>query len=253
MKPASPDSSARPAQWRHEVWADLQEVALPDSRFHLQFSDFIPDFRGSSEAIAQLLSVPDMATPRHVFVTPDNSLTGLRERLLAAGVGLVVSSYNMSRGFWHFAPGSVPPGQERFAAWLDGLEHFAQPLDIAGLAALGRFDWVATGSSAVARSGVRFGRGHGFFDLEWRIFAQLGLVDDTTPVCTAVHDVQVLEQALVASPDDVPVDWIFTPTRSLAVERSAPRPRRVDWSLIDERQLLHTPPLIQLHRALGLS
>jgi len=112
---------------------------------------------------------------------------------------------------------------------------------------------VATGSSAVATSGVRFGRGHGFFDLEWRIFGQLGLVDATTPIATAVHDVQVLEQALVASPDDVPVDWIFTPTRVLDVGRPAARPRRVDWSRIDEQHLQTTPPLAELHRAMGLS
>lgn len=253
MKPSAPVPGSRPAQWRHEVWADLQEVALPDSRFHLQFSDFIPDFRGSSDAIAQLLALPAATPPRHVFVTPDNSLTTLRQRLLAAGVGLVVSSYNMARGFWYLAPGAVPPGQERFAAWLDGLEHFAQPVDLAALCDLGRFDWVATGSSAVARSGVRFGRGHGFFDLEWRVFAQLGLVDDSTPIHTVVHDVQVLEKALLASPDDIPVDWILTPTRALAVERATPRPRRVDWSRIDDTQLHAMPPLAELHRAMGLS
>lgn len=255
MHPPEHDRAAHPAHWRREVWADLREVAVPDSRFHLQFSDFIPDFAGSADAIGQLLVTPVLAlpTPRHVFVTPDNSLKGLRERLLAAGVGLVVPSYNMSRGFWYLAPGAVPPRQAVFASWLDGLEHFAQPLDLAGLAALGRFDWVATGSSAVARSGVRFGRGHGYFDLEWRIFAQLGLVDNRTPIATVVHDVQVLDQALAASPEDVLVDWIFTPTRSMAVERAAPRPRRVDWAHVDEAQLLNTPPLADLHRALGLS
>lgn len=255
MKAPAPDRAAHPARWRHEVWADLRAVAVPDARFHLQFSDFIPDFVGSAEATRQLLATPVLAlpSPRHVFVTPDNSLLPLRERLLASGVGMVVPSYNMSRGFWYFAPGAVPPRQERFAAWIDGLEHFAQPLDLAGLAALGRFDWVATGSSAVARSGVRFGRGHGYFDLEWRIFAQLGLVDNHTPIATVVHDVQVLDQALVASPEDVLVDWIFTPTRSLAVERATLRPRRVDWSRVNDEQLLKTPPLADLHRALGLS
>ncbi|MDZ4295496.1 MAG: 5-formyltetrahydrofolate cyclo-ligase [Hydrogenophaga sp.] len=251
MTSSSP--TPRPAHWRHEVWADLQEVALPDSRFHLRFSDFIPDFQGSSEAMDRLFAVPALAGAGHVFVTPDNSMTGLRQRLLEAGVGLVVSSYNMARGFWYLAPGSVAPGQERFAAWLDGLEHFGQPVDLAALSRLGRFDWVATGSSAVATSGVRFGRGHGFFDLEWRIFGQLGLVDDTTPIATAVHDVQVLEQALVASPDDVPVDWIFTPTRVLDVGRPAARPRRVDWARIDEQHLQSTPPLAELHRSMGLS
>jgi len=253
MKPSATDSPAPARHWRHEVWADLQAVALPDSRFHLRFADFIADFAGSAEATGRLLAAPPLAAPRHVFVTPDNSLTGLRQRLLEAGVGLVVSSYNMLRGFWYLAPGSVPPGQERFAAWLDGLEHFGRPVNLKTLAELGRFDWVATGSSAVATSGVRFGRGHGFFDLEWRIFGQLGLVRETTPICTLVHEVQILEQALVASADDVPVDLIFTPGRSIAVGRSGARPRRVDWSRIEDAQLQSIPPLAELHRAMGLS
>lgn len=169
--PPSRPRSATPAPHgpalRREVWEELRAVARPDARFHLDFSDFIPDFDGSEDANARLWRHPASSAARHVFATPDNSLIGLRRHVLAAGLGLVVSSFNMARGFWYFAPGSVPQGQELFAAWPDGLEHFACPLDLPALAGLGRFDLVVTGASAVAASGVRFGRGHGWFDLEW--------------------------------------------------------------------------------------
>jgi 5-formyltetrahydrofolate cyclo-ligase len=133
------------------------------------------------------------------------------------------------------------------------VEHFGAPVSLSGLAALGRFDAVVTGSSAVALSGVRFGRGHGYFDLEWRLFAELGLVDERTPVATLVHDLQVLERPLMASPDDVPVDLIATPTRMLSVSRPHARPRRVDWALVDEDMVAAIPSLAELQRSLGLA
>ena len=242
----------RPAL-RREVWEDLKVVARPDSRFHLRFAEFIPDFEGSEAATDRLWArVAQPSPPRHAFVTPDNSLAGLRQRLLAA-TSLVVSSYNMARGFRLLAPGSVPPGHERYAAWLDGLEHFGRAIDLAQLAALGRFDLVATGASAVATSGVRFGRGHGWFDLEWRLFGELGLVDEATPIAAVVHDVQVLDQPLYAGPDDVLVDLVCTPTRTLEVLRAQQRPRRIDWSTVDDAQIAATPAVAELRRLHGLA
>ena len=46
----------------------------------------------------------------------------------------------------------------------------------------GRFDLLVTGASAVSMEGVRFGKGHGFFDLEWGMFTDVGIVDEATPV-----------------------------------------------------------------------
>lgn len=238
---------------RRSVWDDLVAVARPDSRFHLQFSDFIPDFEGSDTAVQRLCDRPGLARPGHVFVTPDNSLSGLRQQWLAAGSGLVVSSYNMARGFLYLAPGSVAAGLERFAAWLDGLEHFGVPITLAELSRLGRFDCVVTGAAAVATSGVRYGRGHGWFDLEWRLFAELGLVDESTTIATLVHDVQVLEQPLYPSAEDVLVDLICTPTRSLSVTRTERRPRRVDWERLDDEVIRSAPALVEFRRSQGLA
>ena len=237
---------------REQVWNGLRRVARPDSRFHLRFSEFIPDFDGSAEATARLLALPPFAAARHVFVAPDNSLTELRRRLLAAGVTVVVSSYNMARGFYLLDPATVPRGHELYAAWLDGIEHFGLPQTLAQLAERGPFDAVVTGASAVAASGVRFGRGHAYFDIEWRIFAAMGLAAERTPVATLVHDVQVLDKRLFPSPDDVLVDWICTPTRTLPVARDAPRPRGVPWADIPPEQIAANPALQELHRAAGL-
>jgi len=237
---------------REQLWTGLRSVAIPDSRFHYRFSEFIPDFAGSAQAMDALCALPAYQNAKHVFVTPDNSLIELRRRLLQAGVSLVVSSYNMADGFYLLPPGAVPSGHELYGAWPDGLAHFGQPLDLQALSKLGRFDFVVTGASAVATSGVRFGRGHGFFDLEWRIFSDMGLVDNRTPLATVVHDLQVLDKKLYPSPDDVLVDWICTPTRTLTVQRDTPRPRGVQWKDISPEQIQANPALSELHRTVGL-
>ena len=204
---------------REQLWDGLRAVALPDSRFHLRFSEFIPDFSGSDAAIDRLWALPGFDAARHVFVRP----------------------------------GAVPKGHELYGAWPDGLAHFGEPLTLNALADLGAFDFVATGASAVATSGVRFGRGHGFFDLEWRIFSDMGLVGNLTPLVTVVHDVQLLDKKLYPSPDDVLVDWICTPTRSLQVARETQRPRGLNWKDITPEQVHAIPALAELRRIIGLA
>lgn len=238
---------------REQFWSGLRAVAVPDSRFHYRFSEFIPDFEGSALATNSVCGLDAFQSAKHVFVTPDNSLIELRRRLILSNVSMVVSSYNMASGFYLLRPGSVPSEQALFAAWADGLAHFAEPLDLRSLCALGPFDFVVTGASAVANSGVRFGRGHGFFDLEWRIFSDLGLVNNLTPLATVVHDVQVLEKKLFPSPDDVLVDWICTPTRVLRVTRDNPRPRGVQWKDILPEHIQTNPALAELQRTVGLA
>ena len=238
---------------RQKIWARLKDVAVPDSRFHLSFAEVIPDFDGSLAATDQACAVPAVRDCGFAFVTPDNSLVEFRRRLIAAGVPMVVSTYGIYRGFRIIEPGMVPAGHELYAAWLDGLEHFGRPIGLAEIAARGRFDVMVTGASAVSLEGVRFGKGHGFFDLEWGMFTEIGIMDERTPIIAVVHDLQVVEDRLFPSPADILVDWIATPTRLVAVARASARPRGVPWDLIEPQQLALTPPLQELRRLRGLA
>jgi 5-formyltetrahydrofolate cyclo-ligase len=237
---------------REKIWTRLKDVALPDSRFHLNFAEVIPDFQGSSAATDRITGLPFYENGSYAFITPDNCLTELRRRMLLAGKSMVVSTYGIYRGFFLLEPAMVPKGQELFAAWLDGLEHFGRPIGLAEIAERGRFDFMVTGASAVSLDGVRFGKGHGFFDLEWGMFTDLGIVDEITPVAAVVHDVQVVEDRLYPSPTDILVDWIATPERLHRVERRQPRPRGVKWELLEPAQIAATPPLQELQRMRGL-
>jgi 5-formyltetrahydrofolate cyclo-ligase len=235
---------------RQRVWDKLKAVAKPDSRFHLNFAEVIPDFRGSERAIDHVVAQPAYREGRYGFVTPDNGLADLRRRMLDDGKTLVVSTYGIYRGFVLLDPAGIEPGHRVFASWLDGLEHFGRPISLGEIAARGRFDFMVTGASAVSLNGVRFGKGHGFFDLEWGMFTDIGVADERTPVTAVVHDVQVVDELLEPSETDILIDAIATPTRHITITRGK-RPRGVRWDLVEPAQLAATPPLQELQLMLG--
>ena len=238
---------------RQRIWSKLENIAKPDSRFHLFFSEVIPDFQGSEAATDRVVALPAFKAPKFLFITPDNCLVDLRRRMIEAQIPFVMSTYGIYRGFLYMAPGMVPKGAELYAAWLDGMEHFAKPISLEEICRLGQFDAMVTGASAVSREGVRFGKGHGFFDLEWGMFTDLGLVNEDTPVTAIVHDIQVVDDKLHPSETDILVDYIATPTRMIEVGRRAKRPRGVKWELLDPEQVALTPPIQELQRMRGLA
>ena len=172
--------------------------------------------------------------------------------MLRDGKSMVVSTYGIYRGFVLLEPSMVPEGQETFAGWLDGLEHFGRPVTLAEIAARGAFDFMVTGASAVSLNGVRFGKGHGFFDLEWGMFTDIGIAGERTPVVAVVHDVQVVEDDLSPSPTDIIVDYIATPDTLHEATRQVPRPHGVKWELLTPDTIEATPPLKELQALRGV-
>ncbi|OKH87076.1 5-formyltetrahydrofolate cyclo-ligase [Thalassospira sp. TSL5-1] len=238
---------------RERIWTKLHDVARPDTRFHLNFAEVIPDFEGSEAAVARVVAQEAYQKSEFAFITPDNCLADLRRRMIEDGKPFVMSTYGIYRGFLLMEPGMVPKGAALYASWLDGMEHFGRPITLEEIARRSRFDFMVTGASAVSVNGVRFGKGHGFFDLEWGMFTDLGLVDEETPVMAVVHDVQVVEDQLQPSETDILVDQIATPTCLHEIGRRAKRPSGVKWPLLDPKQIEQTPPLQELLRIQGLA
>lgn len=231
---------------RQQIWSQLRAVAKPDSRFDLNFAEYIPDFAGSENATGHITELDAYNRSKLAFITPDNCLVDLRRAMIAADMPFVMSTYGIYRGFVLMEPGRVPEGQELFAAWLDGMEHYTRPVSLRDIMALGPFDLMVTGASAVSVDGVRFGKGHGFFDMEWGMFTDIGAVDADVPIVALVHDVQVVEDKLEPSETDILVDYIATPTRMIAVCGRGKRPHGIKWRLVDEATLHCTPPLREL-------
>lgn len=238
---------------RNKVWSELINVALPDSRFHLNFSEYIPDFKGSAVATDRLVELDAYKKSRFAFITPDNCLTDLRYRMICAGIPFVMSTYGIYRGFILMEPGMVPPGAELSASWLDGMEHYGAPISLEEIKRRDRFDFMVTGASAVSRQGVRFGKGHGFFDLEWGMFTDIGAADEHTPVAALVHDCQFVDDELQPTQTDILVDVVATPAHLHEIDARAERPSGVKWELLTDKQIESTPPLFELKTMLGVA
>ncbi|MFH7860006.1 MAG: hypothetical protein QXR03_03325, partial [Candidatus Aenigmatarchaeota archaeon] len=64
---------------REKVWKELLKVAKPDSRFHFDFSSYIPDFEGSEKCIEKIRKMNIYKNAKNIMITPDNNLIKLRE------------------------------------------------------------------------------------------------------------------------------------------------------------------------------
>ena len=89
---------------------------------------------------------------------------------------------------------------------------------------LEKVDMLVTGASAVTPSGVRFGKGHGYFDLEWAMLWEIQSVNPETPVIAVGHDCQVADIEIETTPYDTIVDYIVTPTKVIKIDFSRPKP-----------------------------
>ncbi len=227
--------------YRERIWQELRKVARPDSRFHWDFSSFITDFEGSDVCAERLFDLVAQfaGDGRRIFVTPDNCLEDFRARLIMESRPFVMTTYGIVRGFYELDPAKVPPGAARHAATLDGFDRYATPVTLRELQAGDPFGLLVTGGSAVSRNGVRFGKGHGYFDFEYAVLSELGLVDNATTIADVVHDCQYVDDHLDAEAHDVPVDWIVTPSSVRAVDGPPRTPGHVFWELVPGTEFEH--------------
>ncbi len=232
---------------RERVFADLRQVALPDSRFHYDFGEFITDFIGSDQATDRLMAHRFYRNARCIFITPDNCLEALRHRSLLDGKLILMTSYSIKRGFWLLDPARIPADRYLYAATLDGMERHATAMTLADIRSqLPSLDYMVTGTGAINEQGVRFGKGHGFFDAEWGMLYRIGKISTATPTAALVHDCQVLTETLYPEVFDTVADAIFTPTRTIEVEQPHKPTCGIVWDLLDPHMLATIPPLQEL-------
>lgn len=229
---------------RTNIWKKLQKVAKPDSRFHFNFEEYIPDFIESENAHKQIYEDQIYKDSKFIFITPDNCLEKIREQSLLDKKTIIVSTYGIYRGFIKLSSENVPLGSEKFASTLDGMEYFGDNISLKSIN--NKFDLLITGASAVSNNGVRFGKGHGFFDLEWGMFFDMNYVDEKTQIFAVIHEVQKVDFDLEPSTTDILVDKIFTNKKSYISDRKLKRPKGIFWNKLEKGMLENTPPLQEL-------
>lgn len=237
------------ASVRERVWNDLRKVAVPDSRFHYDFGEFIADFEGSADAVARLTSHRYYRDAKIIFIAPDNCIEQLRLQALRDGKTVLMTTYSIKRGFWLLDPTRIAPADFEKAAMLDGMERLATPVSLDEIAALPSVDYLVTGTGAINHEGVRFGKGHGFFDAEWGMLYTLGRITKDTPAAAVVHDCQLLDEKLYPDVFDTVVDAVFTPTRTIEVIDPQKPTCGILWDRLDPHMLATIPPLQDLKQS----
>lgn len=233
---------------RRSVWKKLRSVARPNAFFHFNFAEYIADFEGSEKALRLLRKTALYRRARLIFITPDDCLEWLRDQALKDGKKVLVTSYGIRRGFFLLDPARIPADKFLYAGTLEGMERVASPIFLREMVALGSVDLLVTGAGAINYQGIRVGKGHGYFDLEWAIFYSLGMVTDETPVFSVIHDCQVVRNRFDAERFDTACDQIFTPTRSIRVRNPRKPTVGVIWSKLKGEMLRSIPPLRELRR-----
>ncbi|MCJ1391571.1 hypothetical protein MMC18_004435 [Xylographa bjoerkii] len=232
---------------RQQVWSELRKVAYADSRFDFDFNEFIPNFQGSFEAAKRLTLMPIYQSAILVFITPDNCLEALRHRALSDGKVVLITTYAIRRGFWLLDPSQIDPSSYQYASTLDGMEQMARPISLHEMMDLGLgIDLMVTGTGAINSEGVRFGKGHGFFDLEWAMLYSIGVISSTTPTAALVHDCQVLAEPLIPESFDTVCDFVITPTKLIKVSNARKPICGILWEKLASGMLESIPPLQEL-------
>lgn len=237
------------ASVRERVWADLLKVAVPDSRFHFDFGEFIADFEGGDAAVARLTSHCYYRDAKTIFIAPDNCIERLRMQALRDGKKVLMTTYSIKRGFWLLDPTVIDPSQYEYASMLDGMERIGRPVSLDEIEAGPTVDYLVTGTGAINHEGVRFGKGHGFFDAEWGMLYTLGRITKKTPAAAVVHDCQLLDEKLYPDVFDTVVDVVFTPTRTIEVTDPQKPTCGILWDRLDSHMFETIPPLRDLKRS----
>ena len=234
---------------RKRVWEPLLRVARPDSRHHFDFSSFIADFEGSDRAISRLVHLPSYTESKIIFITPDNCLEALRLQALKDGKIVLVTTYAIRRGFWILDPLHIATVNYGYAAMLDGMERLGQFTTLENIQSKGwQISLMVTGTGAINYRGVRFGKGHGFFDLEWAMLYTLGAINHHTVAVSVVHDCQVLEEELYPEEFDTVCDIVVTPTKVINITGAAKPKCGILWPLLRPGMLDSIPPLQELKK-----
>jgi len=223
------DVKALKARIRAEVWRRMEEAGVAAPPFPIEGR--IPNFKGAPLAARRLCSTDDYGDADVVKVNPDSPQRHVRERVLRDGKTLIMPTPRLRKGFLVVKN----PRNPRKASTIRGAFREGKPVMPEDLPPI---DLVVTGCVAVAPDGARLGKGGGYFDIEWGVLSQVGLVSSDTPVHTTVHDVQVLGRGEIPMEEhDVPVDVIHTPSWSEECEVEYEKPEGLLESALDVEKL----------------
>lgn len=231
------------AQIRHRVWDLLTRTGIvrqPGAYGHT------PVFRGVSEALVRLESLPGWREARRVLVLREEVLTAVRQAALEAGKTLLIPDLSRPEG-WVLEVDVAKLGREMALEIARTCSDPDWDPPTAAAFRMGRdvdpADLMIVGAVGVDSRGGRIGKGVGEADLIYSLGRSRGFVTERTPVVVFVHDLQVIEEPGTSEPFDLPVDVVVTPRRVHAVQTLRIRPKGVHPAMITPERLIAFPTL----------
>ena len=225
---------------RKKVWTALARAGA--GRFPFPLTGRIPNFEGAEQAAARLARHPVWRQARILKCNPDAPQRPVRLRALEDGkiVYMAVPRLRSQRCFLRLDPAEIDPRHLRRAAGIAGSARYGVPVTAGELPPI---DLIVAGSVAVRPNGARAGKGGGYSDLEFGLATLLGKIQDATRIVTTVHDLQVVSDRWPVAPYDIPLDYIFTPSRTMKCKHPHPRPESIVWELLDPAMRRDIPAL----------
>lgn len=236
--------------------ARLAQHAIPDARFHYDFKQFVPNFRGSSDAIERAAQLPCYKSATTILVTPDNSLEQLRYRALKDGKSVLAITPKFRRGFVLLDPKNIAEDRFELASCLDGVERrgIGRYITLAQLQDEHiRVDLIATGALAVTDRGLLIGeawtRG---LDIAWVLLHDRQILSMATPSVAVVHPCSLVDSKTVPDIEfsmlaQLTCDFIVTPNETLQVGGAKrPTPELLSKCFADQSTMDTMPPIQEL-------
>lgn len=189
---------------RQRIWERLEREDI--AAFPRPCFGRIPNFVGNHAATMHLLELAEFQAARCVFSAPDHALKRARDLILECGKVLAVATPHM-RSFLEIHPTAKP-----ISTTIKGLFKHGVPL-------VTPVDLIIQGSVAVDRYGNRLGKGKGYGDKEIAYLRERGLARPGVKVITIVHEAQLVDDlSTLVDENDVPVDYILTPSGVISVK-----------------------------------
>ncbi|MGC8570350.1 5-formyltetrahydrofolate cyclo-ligase [Caldivirga sp.] len=228
---------------RERVWRLLEEKNA--AAFPRPVYGRIPNFIGSERACELAASLLEFQGARVVKVNPDSPQRRCREITLNSGKLLIMPTPRIKEGFLMLDPTKIPRHYYREASTIGGAFKWGKPIKPWDAP---KIDLVVVGSVAVnPATGRRLGKSHGYAEVEWGIMSMFGKVNESTPVVTTVHDLQLVNDNIPKEPFDLPVDIVVTASRVIRVSRVDVKPIGIYWEYVTEDMLREIPLLAELY------
>ncbi|MEM1562680.1 MAG: 5-formyltetrahydrofolate cyclo-ligase [Candidatus Bathyarchaeia archaeon] len=225
---------------RRRIW-DLMEKTNVAS-FPRPVYGRIPNFVGAEVAARRLSELEEFKRARVVKVNPDSPQKSVRYLTLQSGKILLIPTPRLRSGFLLLNPSKIPRSVYGEASTIHGAFKYGEACRLRDIP---KVDLLVVGSVAVSRDGARVGKGGGYSELEYGILREVGAVDNSTPILTTVHDIQIVDFVL-KEPHDLTVNAIITPTKVIRVNDVGERPRGIFWEKIPIERIREIPVLMEL-------